>query len=382
VIFIKIYRRLVSRFIFHLILIFFGLVISVISSSFLIQYWITNQHGSSVDFEYQIRFYILLLLCICGTTLGIGYVFAKTLGFPLLHLLTWVKNLSQGIYEEPTNQWGVPNSQTKDGRIKRPFRIYTEVIEAFQILTKTLIRQRKDQVELEQTREDWMTGISHDLKTPLTTAKGYTELLLSDNYTWNEKESKRFVEIMKERMIYMEELIEDFHLTFQLENNAYLKNIRKTNIVDILRQSIVDLSNQYHLEGCQPINFYPDQEIMYCLIDQKLLKRAFDNLIGNAIKHNPSDTSIIVSITTNEAVNAQHSIIITIKDNGIGMDETTKKQLFDRYYRGKDSGKDQIGSGLGMNIAKKIIQSHRGTIAIESEKDRGTKLTIHLPCRS
>jgi signal transduction histidine kinase len=61
------------------------------------------------------------------------------------------------------------------------------------------------------------------------------------------------------------------------------------------------------------------------------------------------------------------------------VDENTKKQLFDRYYRGNDSGEDQIGSGLGMNIAKKIIQSHQGTIEIESEEDRGTKLTICLP---
>jgi signal transduction histidine kinase len=355
------------------------LVISVLASSFLIQYWITYQHGPSVDLKYQIRFYIILLLCICGTTLGIGYVFAKTLGFPLLHLLTWVKNLSQGIYGEPTNQWGVPNSQTKDGQIKRPFRIYREVIEAFQTLTKTLIRQKEDRKELEQIREEWMTGISHDLKTPLTTAKGYTELLLSDKYIWDEKESRKFIEIMKERMVYMEELIEDFNLTFQLENNAYLKNIRKTNIVEILRQSIVDLSNQYRFNASQPISFHPDQEIIYCFIDQKLLKRSFDNLIGNAIKHNPSDTNIIVSITKNEEFDIQHSIIITIEDDGIGMDENTTKQLFDRYYRGKDSSNDQIGSGLGMNIAKKIIQSHQGTIEIESDIGKGTKLTIMLP---
>jgi signal transduction histidine kinase len=184
---------------------------------------------------------------------------------------------------------------------------------------------------------------------------------------------------MKDRMIYIEELLEDFNLTFQLENNAYLKNIRKTNIVEILRQSIVDLSNQYRFDASHPISFHPDQEIIYCFIDQKLLKRSFDNLIGNAIKHNPSDTHIVVSITKDEGFDIQHFIIITIEDDGIGMDENTTKQLFDRYYRGKDSSNDQVGSGLGMNIAKKIIQSHQGTIEIESDINRGTKLTIMLP---
>lgn len=179
-------------------------------------------------------------------------------------------------------------------------------------------------------------------------------------------------------MDYMEELIEDFNLTFQLKNNDLPLHKENCDLVELVRLSVIDTINRLRIEDNYDVQYNPEVEYLYVNVDQKLLRRAFDNFLINSINHNPSGTTVEVSIKTFKERSNHESIKITIKDNGVGMDSNTIAQLFDRYYRGTDSDQSRNGSGLGLVISKQIIDAHQGHIEIHSEIGRGTTFELIL----
>ncbi|WP_347239816.1 sensor histidine kinase [Polycladospora coralii] len=110
-------------------------------------------------------------------------------------------------------------------------------------------------------------------------------------------------------------------------------------------------------------------------MDSKWFQRVIDNLLENAVKYNPSGTTITVSISLIE----QHLIKITIEDNGIGMDKETLDKLFQRYYRGTNTSDSGNGTGLGMAITKQLVQLHGGSINVKSTPQKGTTVRIIFP---
>ncbi len=109
-----------------------------------------------------------------------------------------------------------------------------------------------------------------------------------------------------------------------------------------------------------------------------MFERMLDNLIYNAIKHNPPGTKISITMEENDQGN---KLRIVIQDNGIGMDEETLKHLFSRYYRGTNTDEKVEGTGLGMNIAMQIAKLHKGTLIVESKEQVGTSVVIDFPLR-
>src|SRR5690606_37474659 len=146
-----------------------------------------------------------------------------------------------------------------------------------------------------------------------------------------------------------EELLADFTLTFQLKNNALPLHREKENIVELVRESVIELVNHPEADAYD-IQFEPMVDEVIDCVDKKWYKRAIDNLLGNAFLHNPKGTRVVVTIDQWEK-----GYEIVIADNGKGMDEETKARLFERYFRGTHSGSEIQGSGLGMAIAYQLI---------------------------
>ena len=159
---------------------------------------------------------------------------------------------------------------------------------------------------------------------------------------------------------------------YKLKNGMIPLNKKEGNLARLLKEIIINILN--HLE-------YEDRDIKFCCFlskvnfnfDNTLLERAFNNLIYNAVIHNPIDTKIKVSIKEED------KIYIKIEDNGKGMGEENLKKLFERYYRGTSSEINVQGSGLGMAIAKQIIEVHEGSISVESKLNVGTSINIEFP---
>ncbi|MFC5560083.1 sensor histidine kinase [Ureibacillus thermophilus] len=227
---------------------------------------------------------------------------------------------------------------------------------------------------MEKTKEEWMAGISHDLRTPLSTMQGYGVLLESGQYDWSKEELMEIGQTIHEKSNYMLNLIEDFSLSFQLKNKPGQIIFEKTEMNQFLKEILKNYQRDKTL-AYYTFHFKGLNQSAFLSINQKLFKRMIDNLIYNAIKHNPKGTIIWVYLEKDQEKNM---LTITIEDNGIGMDKETLKHLFTRYYRGTNTDEKSDGTGLGMSIAKQIADLHKGMISVQSEKNKGTTVTIQF----
>ncbi|MED4532378.1 HAMP domain-containing sensor histidine kinase [Metabacillus fastidiosus] len=323
-------------------------------------------------FLYWVNNLWILSIIIIGILIAL--FFGRQLGAPLLYIVSWIENLSKGIYEEPFNNWRV--NQKQRWRNKTEYKTYQELMQALSQLTSILQKNKEERNLLEKTREEWMSGVSHDLKTPLSVIKGYAVLLSSHEYDWEQDKVRHFSKIMEERVEYMEQLIEDFNLTFQLKNADIPLQLEQTDLIDILKGILEQLKGLRESEN-KIFSFETNKNQIFLNMDTKYLKRAVENLIANSIKHNPPETKIKVILY--EDLSHLKQIHILIEDDGIGMDQETIDHLFDRYFRGTSASSNNSGTGLGMAIARQIIVAHGGDIKINSKLQQGTQYKITFP---
>ena len=141
-----------------------------------------------------IIFVCLFLLLIVGT-----FWYARKFGVPLLTMMKWIQNLGSGLYEQPIDLHQRPIMLNKKGKLKRKYRLYKDLITTLEQLTETLQQNETQRRKMTQTREEWISGLSHDLKTPLASISGYAQMLESETYSWSEKETREFAEIIAEK---------------------------------------------------------------------------------------------------------------------------------------------------------------------------------------
>lgn len=224
------------------------------------------------------------------------------------------------------------------------------------------------QTQTEKMREEWIANITHDLKTPLSPIKGYAEMLLEDG-----SNSERYAGILLKNAAYMEKLIDDLKLTYQLENGMLPLNRKEQSIVRFLRELVIDLLNTPEYEN-RTVHFESDSEHIDFPFDQTLFTRAFRNLVINSFVHGRPDTEITLRVS-----GSGKTIRIDVADNGNGMTAEETAHLFDRYYRGTNTEKKPEGSGLGLAIVNSIIELHGGTISVSSIPGAGTTFQILFP---
>lgn len=327
---------------------------------------------SNNPFQYWVNNLWILFIIMAGLVIAI--FFGRQLGAPLLYIVSWIESLSKGKYEEPFYHRKYNIKQR--WRNKAKYNTYKELNQALSRLTSTLKRNTEERELLDKTREEWMTGVSHDLRTPLSVIKGYTVLLSSDEHVWEQTEVRHFSKIMEERVEYMEQLIEDFNLTFQLKNDTIPIQLEQKDLVNVIKNVLEQLEKMPEAKN-KVFSFETNKEQIFLDMDVKYVQRALENLIANSIKHNPPDTTI--KIILHEALSHPRQICVLIEDDGAGMDQETIEHLFDRYYRGTSAISNNSGTGLGMTIARQIIIAHGGEIALNSKLHLGTQFKITFP---
>ncbi|AWD65297.1 MULTISPECIES: sensor histidine kinase [Priestia] len=294
-------------------------------------------------------------------------------GGPLLLFTSWLGRMGSGNYSEVLTEKERKRVFRKNGKVRFQYRLYSEVITAFYEMAEQLSLAEKERKQLETTREEWMTGISHDLRTPLSTIQGYGHMLESGYYNWNEEELKEIGQTLRDKSEYMVGLVEDFSLAFKLKNNVVALETKKVDVHQLLQHIVLKFVNDRTIKNVQ-FSYVPVHLQPFIQADPRWFERMVDNLIFNAIKHNPENTTITILTV----LKSDH-VLITIQDDGIGMDEETQKNLFDRYYRGTNTTEKTEGAGLGMSIAKAICELHKGHIEVKSTPNQGTSITLHIP---
>ncbi|MBM7679440.1 sensor histidine kinase [Gracilibacillus alcaliphilus] len=334
-----------------------------------------NQHKQELplhSFRQMVLGFAVIGVVVLIFTIMIAIWHGFRYGKPLFIFANWLGRMGDGPYEEVLTAREKKQVYRKNGKIKRRYRLYQEVFQAFYDMAEKLNVSRKEREKLEKTREEWMAGISHDLRTPLTSMEGYGRLLASGEYDWSKQELKEIGQTIHEKSEYMVHLIEDFTLSFQLKNDAALASFELADINAFMKRILGKFTSDLTFKEYS-VTFHPLAEPEEMTLNERLFERMVDNLIYNALKHNPPGTVITVELKKEDGIK------VVITDNGQGMDEETKEHLFHRYYRGTNTEEREEGTGLGMSIALQIAKLHQGSISVESELGQGTTITVHFP---
>lgn len=253
-----------------------------------------------------------------------------------------------------------------------PFMDQNGDVEGIIILLQDVTKHQK----LESIRKEFVANVSHELKTPLTTIKSYTETLL-DGVIDDKDLSVNFLQVVDSETERMTRLVRDL---LQLSNIDYQQskwNKKAVDLKEIIEETIfkldVSAKNKEQRIHFNLKDLEENETIIYA--DKDRIGQVILNLLGNSIKYTPKGGHINIDIDIQG-----DTLILEIEDNGIGIPKEDLARIFERFYRvDKARARELGGTGLGLSIAKEIIEAHEGTIEIFSEEDVGTKTVIHLP---
>ncbi|WP_281889300.1 sensor histidine kinase KdpD [Paenibacillus sp. YYML68] len=316
---------------------------------------------------------LFVILVFTANVIWSSFLFSWYFGGPLWFIVSRISQLSSGMYEAPPQHQQL---YRRNNKLKLPYSLYEEVIQNLESLAASLQAARRERLIVEESKKDWIAGISHDLKTPLTYITGYSSLLLMEDYEWNDQERYTFITEIQKKSLHMEALIQDLSLTMQLNNaqSPLPLQVEPRDLIEFLKKLIADAASDPRAVVCE-FSFHSECEALHVPFDDRLLYRALQNIMMNAILHNPPGTSIAVTVTENRS----SQVIIQIADDGQGMDEQTLSNVFTKYYRGKPTSSSEFGTGLGMAIVRSLIEAHGGHITVDSTVGQGTTFTVIIP---
>ena len=227
---------------------------------------------------------------------------------------------------------------------------------------------------LENIRKDFVANVSHELKTPVTSIKGFVETLL-DGSVKDPAQINQFLEVIAKHTERLNAIIEDLLSLSRLEESQYKRGIVfKTVYLKTILANAIELSNikAHQKQITIKLNCLDDLKVN---ANTLLLEQAVFNLIDNAIKY--SETNDIIKVTAQES---EKELLISVQDNGCGIEQKHLSRIFERFYVVDKSRSRKLGgTGLGLAIVKHIAHVHKGSIAVESTVGKGSAFTIHLP---
>ncbi len=241
--------------------------------------------------------------------------------------------------------------------------------------TSEILQSQNNQLRKKETaRANWIAGVSHDIRTPLSMVMGYAGQLRDDTHLTDDERQKASVIVKQSER--MRNLINDLNLASKLEYNMQPIHLKKENLITILRQVVVDFINM-DIDTKHPIEWKTDEALIFCPVnaDKDLIKRAIGNLIQNSINHNEQGCKIYISVS---ALNGQCTI--TVADDGIGAtDKQIEKLNKASHYMVCDENIAEQRHGLGLLIEKQIIIAHGGNTTIGHSLYGGFCVKIILP---
>ncbi|HET7578109.1 MAG TPA: HAMP domain-containing sensor histidine kinase [Bacillales bacterium] len=233
------------------------------------------------------------------------------------------------------------------------------------------IRHMADELnEIERMRQEFVSNVSHEIQSPLTSISGFARALQNEELTGEERE--HYLDIIEMESKRLSKLSDNLLKLTSLESEHHPFEPMEYRLDMQIRNIVLSCEPQWVEKS---IDMDISLDAIMVRADKDLMNQVWINLLANAIKFTPDGGEIGVRLSGKE-----NQIIVGISDTGIGMDEEEKQHIFERFYKADKSRNRAIGgSGLGLSIVKKIIDMHNGEIQVESNRGKGTNIKVTLP---
>lgn len=280
----------------------------------------------------------------------------------------------------PVNKLKLAAENIKNGNLNFSIAAETddefgELCVAFEEMRLKLKGQIERNIQYEKESKELISNISHDLKTPMTAIKGYIEGLMDGVADTREKQEK-YIRTIYNKVNDMDSLIEELFLYAKLDSNSVTYSFAKVNVDGYFQDCVEEISLDLESQGIDFGYFnYADRDTVI-IADPEQLKRVINNIIGNSVKYALPGRKLMISLRIMEEA---EFVKVEIEDNGRGIAKQEVPLIFDRCYRTDASrNSSKGGSGLGLSIAKKIIEEHGGKIWAVSTEGVGTTMCFVL----
>ncbi|TLM64483.1 MAG: PAS domain S-box protein [Deltaproteobacteria bacterium] len=256
----------------------------------------------------------------------------------------------------------------KDGSTREVVGHFSSIGEKDIVILNDVTRER----ELDRMKSEFIATAAHELRTPLTSIMGFTDLLLISRDADQDRREELLGIIMKKSEA-LETIVNDLLDLGRVESGRLIHlDKRPADIRALIASTVAAYRQEFHSPRFE--FDWPEPGPGTIPLDPRRISQVMENLLSNAVKFSPAGGPIVVSGSS-----ASGEVAITVRDKGIGMNSKEVAQIFDKFYRADSSHTAVPGLGLGMSIAKGIVEAHGGRIHVESRKGAGTSVTFTLP---
>ncbi len=325
-----------------------------------IAYWLTSLlyqaiHWAPLEFTRQ------LITSFLGMFLfGSCMYYISKIKFVREHQAKFVHPIIHAMKMMAEGNFSIDLSHYRD-QFKGREHPYTKIIDSMNHMADRL-------GEMEEIRQEFISNVSHEIQSPLTSISGFAHALKNEHLTLEER--NHYLEIIETESNRLSKLSDNLLKLTALESEYIPCELKAYRLDHQLRRIILANEPQW---SEKELNMDISLEPLTIIADGDLMEQVWINLLHNSIKFTPKEGTIMVRAFET----SDHHVIVGITDTGIGMSEETRMHLFERFYKADPSrNRNSGGNGLGMPIVKKIIDLHKGRIQVKSELGKGSEITV------
>jgi signal transduction histidine kinase len=228
--------------------------------------------------------------------------------------------------------------------------------------------------DVQKARDDFLAMIVHDLRSPLAVIKGSADLILKEKKHLTETQIDDMLDMVRTSATSLLKMVNDLLDVSKIESGKFEINLKDHSINRIIKDELHTYEVFFNQSGVE-VSTQLQEGLPHVKIDEDKIKQVFNNLIANAVKFTPKGGKI--SIVSKRQGN---DVQISVSDTGPGISDSLKAKLFHKYVQGQENGvRHEKGTGLGLFIAKGIVEAHRGTMWVEDSTPHGAKFVFTLP---
>ncbi len=248
-------------------------------------------------------------------------------------------------------------------------------------LTKSLNNMRKSLLDSQKRRSKFIMGISHDLRTPIALIKGYAEAI-TDGLVDSPELHEKSLKIIATKIDQLEDMVDDLINFVRLDGGDWKATLKKISIQPLLSSYASQLQGDGSMLKRIVVCDVDIPKATQVQLDEHLFLRMLENICGNALRYTQDGGTVTLSAyfvhSSKNSTESSDLIKITVKDDGCGISEQDLPYIFDMFYRGSNSRRED-GKGLGLAVVKTIVDSFGWKISVESEKNKGSIFTVLIP---